>query len=407
LYLGLQIKALQKRSALIWAAMAATQLLAFTIFPYAMLMMAGITAFAILGLFVSEPTLIPRLTLLLYAFVCGLVDIFFFLHGGQVARTGAPGQYSLIHVQLSVLPHRIGGMWLILAALTALISIVRALAPEVRWPLVALGLSNLFLLVGDAFFSETALQVSHHGGYFVHLTAAILVVFLVSAGFGRLPRTKPARNVALAAAIALLVVNGVLVAHATYTYSLPVNEEQAEFTRVLRSDPPQADDLVIARSLAVEDDCAWVPLLSGSHPLFCRNAQVLLSPEQNQQIQRFRQALYLYFINRDTRWVEQILDDPNAVTELTRLTFLGQVTANPADRKQGIDAVRNELIPLLLKVQNKDPEVRLFFSPYKHVLVVDTVANPYFANSRLSAYLKIEKQETIGNMQVYHCTSLP
>lgn len=97
-----------------------------------------------------------------------------------------------------------------------------------------------------------------------------------------------------------------------------------------------------------------------AHPLYCRNAQVLLSPEQNQQVHRFRQALYLYFINLDSRWVEHVLEDPHAITELSRLTFLGQVTVNPADRQQGIDAVRNELIPLLIKVENKDPDVQSF-----------------------------------------------
>ena len=140
--------------------MATTQFVAFTIFPYAMLMMVGITAFATLGLLIAGRALVPRLTLVLYALVCGLLDLIFFLHGSQVARAGAPGQYSLIHLQLSVLPHRIGGMWLILAALTVAVLFVRDLAPEIRWPLAGLGLSNLFLLVGDAFFSETALQVS-------------------------------------------------------------------------------------------------------------------------------------------------------------------------------------------------------------------------------------------------------
>ncbi len=178
LYLGLQIKALQKRSWWFWAGMAVTQFLAFATFPYAMLMMAGVTAVAAVGQVVRRHMLVQWSTLLLYAIACAFSDLLFFLHGGQAARSGAPGQYSLIHIQMSVLPHRIGGMWLILAALTVLVFFIRDLAPEIKWPLAGLGLSTLFLLIGDVFFSETTLQMSQHGGYFVHFTATVLFVFL-------------------------------------------------------------------------------------------------------------------------------------------------------------------------------------------------------------------------------------
>jgi hypothetical protein len=181
---------------------------------------------------------------------------------------------------------------------------------------------------------------------------------------------------------------------------------QAELAQSLKADPPLATDLVIARSLFVDDDCALVPLLSNSHSLFCRNAQVLLSPEQNQQIQRFRQALYLYFTNRDDRWVEHILDDPNAMSELTRLMFLGQVEANAEDRQRGVESVRQELIPLLIKVQNHDPVVRSFFAQYRRVMVIDHVADPYFSTQRLSAYLKIERQQTVGKLLILDCALL-
>jgi hypothetical protein len=406
LYLGLQIKALEKRSGWLWAAMAATQFVAFVIFPYAMLMMAGITAVAVFGQLISKREQTAWLTVAGYALVCGVADMLFFFHGSQIARTGAPGQYALVHLDLSMLPHRIGGMWLVLAALTALMFVIRDLAPEIKWTLVGLGLTNLFLLVGDAFFSETALQMSHHGGYFVHLTAAILFVFLLSAGFRYWTNWKPALRIVMGAITALLVVNGFLIAHATYQVTLSTYEVQAELAQSLKADPPLATDLVIARSLFVDDDCALVPLLSNSHSLFCRNAQVLLSPEQNQQIQRFRQALYLYFTNRDDRWVEHILDDPNAMSELTRLMFLGQVEANAEDRQRGVESVRQELIPLLIKVQNHDPVVRSFFAQYRRVMVIDHVADPYFSTQRLSAYLKIERQQTVGKLLILDCAPL-
>jgi hypothetical protein len=403
LYLGLQIKALQKRSRWFWAAMALTQLFAFTVFPYAMLMMAGITAIAIFGLLLAR-TAVSWFTLAAYAITCGFADIVFFFYGSHVARSGAPGQYSLVHLQLSVLPHRIGGMWLILAVLTACIFFIRGLEPAIRWPLAGLGVSNLFLLLGDVFFSETALQVSHHGGYFVHLTAAILLVFIASAGCKRMAQMNWAWRYVFAGVVVLLAVNGALVAEATYSQFLPANQEEAELARYLKAEPPQTQDLVIARSLLVDDDCAWVPLISTSHVLYCRNVQVLMSPEQNQQVQRFRQALYLYFTGKDDAWVEGILQNPNALAELTRLMFLGQVTTDPVDRQKGVDAVRAELIPLLAKVQQQDPAVRAFLTSYRRILVIDNTSNPYFDESRLAAYMDVQKRQSSGKLSILVCT---
>ncbi len=405
LYLGLQVKALQKRDWKLWAAMVATQFLAFTIFPYAMLMMAGITAVAVIGLFISRRPAVSWITLSLYAVACGACDMLFLLHGSETGRTGAPGQYSLIHLQFSVLPHRIGGIWLMLAGLTALVLLLRDLAPEVKWTLAGLGVSNLFLLLGDAFFSETTLQVSHHAGYFVHLTAAILFTFLLSAAVGIFANREPVWRFALLGLNAFLLLNGELLAQATYRAALPANERQAELVRVLQSDPPQASDLVIARSLVVDDDCGWVPLITRSHVLFCRSAQVLLSPEQNGEIQRERQAFYLYFTGKDAAWVEGILQNPRAEAELARLTFLGQVTTDVAERQEGIDSVRNQLLPILTKVQDGDPAMRSFFSRYRRILVVDEMANPYFVESRLAAYLRVETRQALGNRLILHCSS--
>jgi hypothetical protein len=182
LYLGLQMKALQTKKSWFWFGMLVIQFLAFVTFPYATLMMAGITAVAALGLRrVFRQISPPWGTLLFYAGACALSDVLFLIRGNQVTRSGAPGQYSLIHLQLSVVPHRMGGVWLMLAALTALVFLVRGLAPEIKWPLIGLGVSTGLLLIGDAFFSETTLQMSHHAGYFVHTAAAILFVFLLSA----------------------------------------------------------------------------------------------------------------------------------------------------------------------------------------------------------------------------------
>lgn len=404
LYLGLQIRALQKWTWPWWAAMAVTQFLAFTIFPYAMLIMAGISAVAIFGQLVSGKRT-KWIALSGYAATCAIGDLIFLLHGTQIARTGGPVEQPLIHLQLSILPHRIGGMWILLAALAAAVLFVRDLAPEVKWPVFGLAATNLFLLLGDVFFSETALQVSHHAAYFVQATAAVLVTFLLTNALAYLPSASTIARSVFYCISGLLIVNGLLIAEETHRSSLAANREQTELSRVLTSDPLQENDLVIARSLTVDDDCAWVSLISKSHVLFCRNAQVLLSPEQNQQIQRFRQALYLYFTNKDDLWVEHVLSD-HASSELSRLTFLGQITTNVEDREKNIDAVRSELIPLLIKVEKRDPEVLDFFGHYRRIVVIDDSRNPYFAGSRLSQYFQVQKPQRQGDLLVLDCTPL-
>ena len=405
LYLGVQIKALQQRKATAWMALVIIQLLAFMTFPYATLMMAGMTAIALAGLLLERKQL-PWAKVLVYGIACAACDLIFFLHGSGVTRTGSSGKYSLIHIQLSTLPHRIGGMWLLLAALTASVFFIRDLSPEIKWPLAGLGVTNLLLMLGDAFFSETLLQVSVHAGYFIHFSVSILLMFLVATAFRYLKRTSPRWRFAVVAMIGLLVLNGVLVAQGTYLTSLPQNRESAELAQSLQADPPQPDDLVIARAATVDDDCAWAPLITDSHVLFCRNAQVLLSPEQNRGIHRLRQALNLYFSGRDADWVEHVIREPHAENDLLRLMFLGQDTSDPSDRAVGIKELKTDLIPRLVSVQQRDPQMLAFFSQYKRIFVVDNFTHPSFLLPRLSSYFQIEERTRTGDLLLLRCKPL-
>ena len=354
LYLGLQILALQKQSWWPWMALAATQFAAFATFPYATLMMIGITAVSVLGLLVSRRSDLSWSRIVVYGFACGTFDVVFFLHGGDTVSSSATHS-PLIRLDLSILPHRIGGMWLVLAMLTASIFLIRELAPEIRWTLAGMGAANLFLLLGDVLFSEAALQMSHHGGYFIQATVAILLAFILSSISSRFSQSSRLWRVAAIAVIALLLINGMIVAHAMYRGFRPANESTAQLAAAVQAASPQASDLVLAHSLSVDDDCAWVPLLSPSHVVYCRNAQVLLSPDQNRDIQRTRQALYLYFTGKDAEWVENVLGDANALSELTRLMFLGQVGTNAADREAATREIRTDLIPKLMELNKKLP----------------------------------------------------
>lgn len=98
--------------------MALTQFSAFTIFPYSTLVMAGITALCTIGIGVAGKISATWDRLALYFLACSASDLVFLLHGDHPSRTGAPTGAPLIQLQLSLLPHRIRGAWLMLAALT-------------------------------------------------------------------------------------------------------------------------------------------------------------------------------------------------------------------------------------------------------------------------------------------------
>ncbi len=46
------------------------------------------------------------------------------------------------------------------------------------------------------------------------------------------------------------------------------NKELVEFAQILRSTGPNQGDLIVARALTVDDNCAWVSLLSSAHSFF-------------------------------------------------------------------------------------------------------------------------------------------
>ena len=405
LYLGLQMEVLRKQNNLLWIAMGAVQLLAFMIFPYTILMMAGTTAIVALTQIVGNSDRFRWRTILLYGAGCGAVDLLFFLHGAAVWRAGSPEQNSLVHVQLSELPHLIGGTWLLIALLTALVILNRDFSPDVKWPLAGLGVSNLFFLVGDAFFAVTSLQMSHHAGYFVQMTAAVLAAFLAASAYKRFRVRLPAIRFVPALLLIVLLINGALLARATYASFFPANVEQSDFARLLKSYPPKSLDLVISRSQFSNDPATWAPLLTDAEILFCRNAQFLLLPEQNQGMNRFRQAIYLYFTGHDSQWLEQVLDNPRDAGDLMDLALAAQVAAFAGEERQkGAQVIRGEIGPPLAGVEAHDQKTRDFFSHYPKILLVDDIKNRKFDIKNVESYLNIEKEERFGELVVLTCT---
>jgi hypothetical protein len=67
----------------------------------------------------------------------------------------------------------------------------------------------------------------------------------------------------------------------------------------------------------------------------------LLTPQQNGQVQRWREVLYLYFAGKDGRWLERM-------TDVEFYGFYGDLSAfhSPAERAARIADLRPEMLPL-------------------------------------------------------------
>jgi hypothetical protein len=116
-------------------------------------------------------------------------------------------------------------------------------------------------------------------------------MFLVSA---HLPAAvRPLRLVRVAAVTVLVfcVAFGSLMAQANYKANLPYNLEQADLSNWFARGQVSAKDLILTQfETSRYDNCEWIPLLTDAEVLYCRNAQVILTPDQNRDVQRLRKC---------------------------------------------------------------------------------------------------------------------
>jgi len=400
-YLILQIEALQKADALhIWISMAVVQFLALAMFPYATLMMAGLTAIAVLGsggLFVSRRAF---LTVLGYGAVCGGSDAAF-------AMSGPLGFYnehasSLIHFQPALLPHLIGGNWLLLGLLVLVVILARDIATAVKWPLIGLGATNLVLLLGDAVIPAKSVLLSHHAGYFVSAVTSILLLFaLVGTYPGRRAGISTWRWVAVVLAGAVIL-NGFLLSVGIYQGWHSYNKQTTGLAELRASSlKPEDGDLVIARSRDVDDACGWIFLLFKAPVLYCTDAQVMLTPRQNLEGHRFREAIYLYLTGEDRAAFDQRLHGPSRLNTLYSLGYWAEaVSPSAAEQNEGVEAAEGQVASWLERIEQGDPAVGEFFRGFRRVVVIDDAGKPAFVQTRLASFLKVQAGLQRANFKV-------
>lgn len=391
-YLGLQIRALREKSAVPWIGMAVLQFVAFTAFPFATMMMAGLTAIPVIWYVVSAPKRISRV--IIFTLGCAIPDIAFAVHDSAGFRLSFPDEGSIFHFYPYLIPQMIGKSWLLTALLVLAVALAKKLPPDIKWPLVSLGLANLLLKFGDVFVSESAFFLSDHIGYFYQPTIIILFIFLVSAYMPSRDRSLRLIRTAMLAVIVFCVVYGVLMAEGNYRTNLVYNQEQADLARWIAGGDVSPQDLILTSFEGTAyDDCEFIPLLSQAEVLFCRNAQLTLTATQNRDVQRLREVLYMYFDGKNSQWLAN-------ATQFERYGVYGELSSyrKPEELQARIVQLRNELRPIFLKVESDDPSIRDFFRRFRRVWIVEYGQRRGFSSERLGSYLKIENQERIGHL---------
>jgi len=403
-YLALQIEALRRRDvAIIWIGMGILQLAALEIFPYATLMMAGVTAVSLAGDFLFEKNHTSWLTATIYGTACGIADCLFALRGSVGFYSG---QNSLFSFQPGLLRHLIGGNWVLLAAIVLAVALQKNIPPMIKWPLVGLGVTNLILLLGDAVVPAKAILLSHHAGHFIHATIAILLTFLAAAVIRAYPSQRLITNVIAISATGFLLVTGGLLSLGTYRGFYPANVDEAEFSRVMATIEGNANELIVARSQSVDDPCGWGFEFTRDPVLYCTDAEIMLTPEQNLEIQRLRQSIYLFLTGRDSRSLRSALAGPSRLGLMYELGYWAEATSlSRSEQEDGVKDINKDLIRRLEQVEQGNPWVSSFFKGFRKIVVVDRVKNPIFPEDRLGRWLNFNGAYQIGNLKVSNYTS--
>jgi hypothetical protein len=426
-YLWLQIEWLRTKRTAPLAAMAFIQFVAFGMFPYTTLIMAGISAVSVVRalFFQARP---PWLSVFVYSIGCGLADVAFYLHGSpnHAPAHSVSATLPLVRLDLSEFHHIVGGAFVLLALTTLLTAIAQGLPPDARWPLVGLGLSTLALMSGDVLFSETAFALTHHAGYFVHVALAFEAIFLFSSFYDQQRYRSRGLQTSVWGIALLLLLNGVITAHANYRAFLPFNRRVAALSKFLESQalaspPINSNDLLIAPADDSDDLCSWIPLVSPAKVLYCRSASVVLPEsqfnavgnetpnlDQPDQLQRFRQALYLYFKGTDKHRLDLLRESktPSDQEKRLRLAYVGGIIPfNRAERRRGLEEVETELLPEVETVEEHNLEATTFFHRYPRIIVIDDPSHPLFDRTDLASYLTIEQQTASAEESILICTA--
>jgi hypothetical protein len=400
LYIGLQFEALGNRIWRPWIIMAAMQLLGLLIFPYATALMALTTGVLLaVGLFLDKVRM-PWLYVLPFGIVCALVDAGYVLISGTVGIGGYKGPLLTFDLKLLIILFFSKSVLTVLGCTLLILILAPGDRKAAKWMVVSLGTGYVLLSLTDALVSP-AFQISHHAGYLTHTVLAIEVIFMTAALYCKW--AERARWLPFAASLATLMILavGAVTGYGMCMFFLRENAASVEGARIIRALNLGPRDLVIARSQLTDDPATWIPLMSSSQVLFCKNAELLL-PHDDMGIHNSRKALYLFLTGRDSAWAERLLAQMPMTNELWM--DLSPIQQRPfltgAQREQVLNNLRQDIVPLLKKVQNGDPEAIGLLRGYERIVVFDRSDEPAFPRERLMKYLNIRSEEHEGRYDV-------
>ncbi len=399
-YTGLHFEALRNRTWRPWILMAVMQLLGLLVYPYATLLMALTTGVLLAVALLPDKVRMPWLYVLPFGIVCAVIDAGYVLITGAVPIGGNTGPLLTLDLKLLTILLFSKSVLTTLGCTLLVLVFTPGNRKAAKWTVVSLGIGYVVLYLADSFVSPV-FQISHHAGYLTHTVLAVEVIFLTAALYYEW--VERARWLRFAAALATLIISavGAVTGYSKYRFFLAENTASVEGARIISALHLGPRDLVIARSQLTDDPGTWVPLMSSSQVLFCKNSELLLQ-DGDMGIHNSRKALYLFFTGHDSTWAERLLAQRPVTDELW--LNLSPIKQRPflagAERDHVLNNIRQEIVPLLEKVQNGDPAVRGLLRGYERIVVLDRSDEPAFPRERLMKYLSIRNQEHKGRYDV-------
>jgi hypothetical protein len=247
--------------------------------------------------------------------------------------------------------------------------------------------------------------LSHHAAYFAHTTAAVLVTFLAAAALVRVGGGSNKVRIGIGLGMGVLALNGIFLAVGGCRSFLPLNRQQEGVARLLSTWQPANGDLFIARSRQVDDACGWAALITATPVLFCTDAEVMLTPQQNQEIHRFRQALYLYFCGENSGGLKRILRDPDPTKALYQLGYWAEaISWSGEEKNEGLRGVESDLLPFLEGVERRDAAAGKFLRQFRRVILIDDLQYPAFVPARVGSFLRLDREQRVDNWEMRYYT---
>lgn len=393
LYVGLQIRVLVKPRRRYWVAMGAIQLLSLSVFPFATLLMAALTGFTLTFAAAGGGVAIRWPHVAGFVVLCGAADVLFIAVNSPALRLLA-GHTPLLRPDPVRLRLIFGYSVLLVAFLALIVTVVIRRRPPVRSTLLGLGVGTALLLLSDGLLS-TALQTTHHVGYLVHTTIALLTVGLCAEVHPMLTRwsRRAAQGGAVALAVVMLVYGG-LASYLTLRWYLPRNVARADLAAALSAAAP--NDLIVAPDDALEEETSWLPLVSKAQVLFSRSAEFALGAADAAADAR-RLAFFLFLQGETAESIRAELGVRGfSLGQRFLAGFRRMQLLSSGERDRVLEAVGRELIPPLLDAERRAPEVVRFFRQYRRIFVVDRVDDPFFRADHVNVFIRLEGERRLA-----------